>query len=90
VLRTKFLWPDDRVQEALSTIRAITKYVSPTETLAVVKEDPDDDRVLEAAVAGLSEVIVTGDADLLALGRFRGMPIVTVSRAVAMFDRGDS
>jgi len=90
VLLTKFLWSDDRVQEALSTIHAITEYVSPTEALAVVKEDPDDDRILEAAVAGLSEVIVTGDAGLLSLARFHRASIMTVSQALARFDRETS
>lgn len=74
MLLTKFLRSDDRVREAL----------------AVVKEGPDDDRILEAAVAGLSEVLVTGDSDLLSLARFRRASIMTVSQALARFDRETS
>jgi hypothetical protein len=39
--------------------------------------DPDDDRFLESAVNGKVNVIVSGDADLLALDTFRVIPIIT-------------
>ena len=38
--------------------------------------DPDDDKFLEAAVNGRADVVVTGDADLLALHPFRQIPIL--------------
>lgn len=39
--------------------------------------DPTDDKFLELAVNGRAEIIVSGDADLLALNPFREIPIVT-------------
>jgi hypothetical protein len=36
----------------------------------------DDNRVLEAAVEGAADCIVSGDADLLDLGSFQGIPIM--------------
>ncbi|MCU1382426.1 MAG: putative toxin-antitoxin system toxin component, family [Acidobacteria bacterium] len=39
--------------------------------------DPKDDEFLEAAVNGRSDVIVTGDKDLLDLDPFRSIAIVT-------------
>ncbi len=39
--------------------------------------DPKDDKFLELAVNGGADVIVSGDADLLVLDRFRGIPIIT-------------
>jgi putative PIN family toxin of toxin-antitoxin system len=38
--------------------------------------DPKDDKFLELAVNGHADVIVSGDADLLVLDTFRGIPIV--------------
>jgi len=38
---------------------------------------PKDDKFLELAVNGRADVIVSGDADLLALNPFRGIPIET-------------
>jgi predicted nucleic acid-binding protein len=42
-----------------------------------VCRDPDDDRVLECALAAGAKVIVSGDRDLLDLGAFRGTPITS-------------
>lgn len=45
--------------------------------LAPVARDADDDAVLAAAVAGDASAIVTGDRDLLVLGEYRGIRVVT-------------
>jgi len=39
--------------------------------------DPKDNMVLEAAVAGQVDVIVSGDKDLLTLSPFKGSPVLT-------------
>lgn len=41
--------------------------------------DPDDDKYLELALAAEAEVIVSGDADLLVLSPWRGIPILAAS-----------
>jgi putative PIN family toxin of toxin-antitoxin system len=46
------------------------------ERVAVCR-DPKDDKFLELAVHGRADVIVTGDADLLALHPFHGIPVET-------------
>jgi predicted nucleic acid-binding protein len=38
--------------------------------------------VLEAALAGDAEMVVSGDDDLLALRTFKGVPIVTPTEAL--------
>jgi len=48
--------------------------------------DPDDNRVLECAVAADSEVIVSGDTHLLQLGTFRGIPVMTIAAYLAGFE----
>jgi predicted nucleic acid-binding protein len=50
--------------------------VTPTTDIQACR-DPDDDRLLELAVDGRATHLVTGDADLLALHPFRGIPILT-------------
>ena len=51
--------------------------VRPRRKLRVVKDDPDN-RVLECAVAGRADVIVTGDKDLLELREYRGIRIISL------------
>ena len=42
-----------------------------------VSRDPDDNRVLETAVIGHASVVVSGDKDLLSLGRYQDIAIIT-------------
>jgi putative PIN family toxin of toxin-antitoxin system len=42
-----------------------------------VCRDPKDDKFLDLAVAGAATCLITGDADLLVLDPFHGIPIVT-------------
>ena len=60
----------------LRTLFALAQTVDIKERIAVCR-DPDDDKFLELAISGDAEVIITGDADLLALHPFRGIPIET-------------
>jgi putative PIN family toxin of toxin-antitoxin system len=39
--------------------------------------DPRDDKFLELAVHGRADILITGDADLLALHPFQGIAILT-------------
>ncbi len=86
VLRDKFHRTTEWLQEAENHLREITRHVSPAERVDVVTADPDDNRILECAVAADSDVIVSGDADLLQLGAFRGIPVMTVSAFLARFE----
>jgi predicted nucleic acid-binding protein len=43
----------------------------------VACRDATDDKFLELAVNGRADLIVSGDADLLAMNPFREIPIVT-------------
>ena len=63
----------DRFLEAL--IRE-SELVDISETVKACR-DPEDDRILELAVNGHADFLVTGDADLLAMNPFRGTRIVT-------------
>lgn len=39
--------------------------------------DRDDDKLLETVLAGEADCVVTGDADLLVMSPFHGVPILT-------------
>jgi len=52
-----------------------------------VCRDPDDDYLLEIAVAGKADCIVTGDADLTALDPFRGIRIVGYREFKRLLDK---
>jgi uncharacterized protein len=79
VLARKFNFPPEAVDEARRRIEALATTVTPSVRLEVVKEDPPDDRVLECAVSSGAEYIVTGDKDLLRLGQYDAISIITVA-----------
>lgn len=64
------------VDELVELIALASHVVRPTLTLDLVR-DPDDNRVLEAAITGSADVVVTGDADLLDLKVVQGVRILT-------------
>jgi putative PIN family toxin of toxin-antitoxin system len=61
----------------------LVRLVAPASIGPVILADPDDDIVLATAVAGDAEAIVSGDAHLLGIGEFRGIPIITPAAAVS-------
>jgi uncharacterized protein len=65
-----------RFRDWLSELLAAAELVTIIERISACR-DPKDDKFLELAVNGRADMIVSGDADLLALNPFRGIPIVT-------------
>jgi predicted nucleic acid-binding protein len=45
--------------------------------LQVVAADPDDDRIIECAVGGKADIIVSNDWHLLGMKAYAGIPIVS-------------
>ena len=52
---------------------------------APVCRDPDDDVLLATLAASPADALVTGDKDLLVLGAFASVPILTPREAMARF-----
>ena len=62
---------------------ALASVIEPAEIEPVILTDPDDDAVLACAVAAHTEVIVSGDSDLLSLKQYQGIRIVTAAEICA-------
>ncbi len=79
VLTHKFRLPSELVERHLVAIQNLSELVAITGRLRVVVEDPDDDKVVECAVVGGADYIVTGDKHLLALKQYGNIAIVKAS-----------
>ena len=69
---------------AIEEIFSLSTIVYPNEKLDVVKDDPDDNKVLECAKAGNVDFIVTSDNHLLKLKDFEGIRIMTPKEFMTM------
>lgn len=83
VLRRKFGFSDGAAYQAETLLRRAGIVVEPQREVAIISEDPEDNRVLEAALAGGAEVIVSGDHHLLDLERFGTIPIMSPRELLA-------
>jgi len=75
-LRDKFsITP--QAQVFLRELRHSIRLVEAVGLATPVCRDPDDDVVLATAVAAQASIIVTGDEDLLVLGEYNGIAILS-------------
>ncbi len=65
--RPKFRYDEKQVRKILTIIFQASQIVEPDIYLDIVKEDPSDNRIIEAAISGRAKYIVTGDSHLLNL-----------------------
>lgn len=72
----RFHMNESEVQREVETVRYFAEFVDPQADIAAVEADPDDDKFLEAAVAGDVDYLVSGDGHLLDIGSFCGIDIV--------------
>ncbi len=76
VLQRDFQYNEEEINEIIEKVMNFVILVESKEKLEVVKDDPDDDKVLECAIASNSEYILTYDKHLLILKEFKGIKIV--------------
>lgn len=70
----------DRILDLGALLYTRATLVEPSQRVRASR-DPDDDKFLDAALLGRAAYLVTGDKkDLLALGEYRGIQIVTPAR----------
>jgi putative PIN family toxin of toxin-antitoxin system len=77
IMWEKFGDTPEKVRSRMSYFLKGSTRVIVTGDLTGICRDPKDDFILECAVKGRADLIVTGDKDLLALGSFEGVAILT-------------
>ena len=69
----------EQVAETLADYLGFLRVVQIPKVLNAVPRDPEDNMVLECAIEGQAQYIVSGDNDLLVLKEFRGIQVVRAS-----------
>jgi uncharacterized protein len=77
VMARKFAADREALARTALFLNEFAELVAPRERLQVLADEPDN-RILECAVAGHAQTIVTGDRAMLRLGQYAGIQIVSV------------
>jgi uncharacterized protein len=77
VLAQKFSKGPEELSRTAIFLSELGELIVPREKLAVLDDGPDN-RILECAVTGHAEVIVTGDRAILDLKKYRGIRILSL------------
>ena len=75
-LETRLHFSADQVAATLADYLGFLRVIQIPKAVTAVCRDPDDNMVLECALEGHAQYIVSGDKDLLELKEFRGIRIV--------------
>jgi putative PIN family toxin of toxin-antitoxin system len=90
-LESKLSFSAEQGLQTVADLLTFLRVVSITGQLKAVPADPDDDKVLECAIAAGATHVVTGDRrHLLALGSFQGILIVSAADFLAAATRSQT
>ena len=85
ILAEKFEWAPAMLQRVLPSLWNMGEPVSPQVVVRAVLDDPDDDRILERALAANASFLISGDHHLLALRTYKSIFIVTPRQFINAF-----
>ncbi len=84
ILRREFDYSDVKLNSIKHVVFSFLEIVEANKKLDVVKDDPDDNKIIECAVASSSDYIITYDKHLLKLKKFGTTKIITPEEALKL------
>ena len=86
ILKRKFNWADWQISQTIGSIKAITTLVTPKQTLKAIRKHDSDNRILECAVEGKAQYIISGDKHhLLPLKKYQGIKILLPAEFLKLY-----
>ena len=85
ILREKFGWEETRIEDAVHLLRAHSTVIDPPRQSSEARLSPDDNSILDCAVSGAVDYLVTGDHGIRSLGQFQGVSIVSPAEFLELF-----
>jgi putative PIN family toxin of toxin-antitoxin system len=85
-LKKDFSWDRDQIKYTVEKIKAKTILVQPKNRVSVIKENDDDNRILECAIEGRVQYLISGDRKhLLPLKEYQGAKILSPAEFLKLF-----
>ena len=82
--RPKFKTSEEEIRRITLALRRTAEFVDVQSKLVVVADDPKDDMIINTAIDGCADLIVSGDKHLLCLESYHGIRIVNVETALRL------
>ncbi|MEK6933663.1 MAG: putative toxin-antitoxin system toxin component, PIN family [Nanoarchaeota archaeon] len=82
ILKRDFKYNDQEIREILEKVLQFLTLVTPTKKVDVVKEDTDDNKIIECAIESEAEYILSYDKHLLNLKEYSGIKIIRPEEAM--------
>jgi putative PIN family toxin of toxin-antitoxin system len=80
--RSKFGLRPQHVLEIMALFKDTFEIVTPSLEVQAIQSDPEDNHVIEAALAARAEFIISGDKHLLKLAKWEGVHVVSPAQFV--------
>ncbi len=86
ISREKFGFTKQKISSALEAILSFSEIIDPEIKVDVIKSDPDDNKILECAIACGASYIVSGDSHLLELREYGSIKIINPKTALELLN----
>ena len=80
--RPKFGLSSEQALMFIEELHSLCRVVTPTTRVRAVNADPDDNRVLECALAAGADMIISGDSHLLDLGQWQNIRLLSPAKFI--------
>ena len=85
-LQEDFGWSKDEIRRVIQRVRTKAILIHPKTPLSVIKEKKDDNRILECAIEGKVDYLISGDKKhLLPLRRYQGVWVLSPAEFLNLF-----
>jgi putative PIN family toxin of toxin-antitoxin system len=85
--RDKFNVTNAQIEKFLSILVRYAIVVPVQSNSKIVMEDPDDDMILDTALCGKADYIVSGDKHLLKIARYQNAQILSINEFLQKIDK---
>ena len=76
-IKGKYTLSEEQIKKAIKNLENYSVITPDRLKVRVIKEDPNDDMIIRAALEGEADYIVSGDRHLKALREYQGVQIVS-------------
>jgi len=73
------VFTDEEIDGFIGRLLPNVVFVKPTESIFIVTDDPEDNKIIECAVVGESKYIISGDKHLLKIRQYKEIRIMKAS-----------